>query len=119
MIHSLIVHPANIQDRAGAKMLFDRMGGALTHLKKVFADDGYSGKLVKLIEEKKDWLLEIVKRNEKHKFVVLPKRWIVERTFGWLGRSRRLSKDYEASCSSSECMIYLAMIRLMLKRLTN
>ena len=63
------------------------------------------------------WVLEIVKRDELHQFVVLPKRWIVERTFGWLGRYRRLSKDYEQQTHSSEATIHLAMINLMLHRL--
>lgn len=117
MIHSLVVHPANVQDRDGAKILFDRMGDALTRLEKVLGDGGYRGKLVEIVKERREWILEIVKRNELHKFVVLPMRWIVERTFGWLGRNRRLSKDYEGTCSSSESWIYLAMIRLMLKRL--
>ena len=62
-------------------------------------------------------VIEIVKRTKLHEFEVLPKRWIVERTFAWLGRYRRLSKDYEEHCESSEAMIHLAMINLMIHRL--
>ena len=69
-------------------------------------------------EKKFGWRLEIVKRSDNVKgFKVLPRRWVVERTFGWLYRNRRLAKDYERKCRTSETLIYLAMTRLMLRRL--
>jgi len=84
----------------------------------IWADGGYAGQFV-------DWaigwyrrVIEIVKRTESPKFVVLPKRWIVERTFAWLGKYRRLSKDYETLTQSSEAMIRIAMINVMLHRLS-
>jgi putative transposase len=115
---ALVVHPASVQDRDGAKLLFHQLGRRFTRLKVIFADGGYTGRLV---DWTRGWFgrwIEIVKRSEAHKFVVLPKRWIVERTFAWLGRYRRLSKDYETLTESSETMILLAMINLMVHRLS-
>jgi putative transposase len=88
-------------------------------LRLIRADGGYHGQpMCDWVMDLAGWLFEIVKRSDDTKgFVVLPKRWIVERTFGWLGRYRRLSKDYEQLPETSESMIYAAMIRLMLKRL--
>ena len=94
------------------------MKGLFHRLKKIWADGGYSGENFAKIAKRLGRLIEIVKRNDDMKgFEVLPKRWIVERTFGWLGRYRRLSKDYESRISSSVSMIQLAMINLMLHRL--
>ena len=87
-------------------------------LKKIWADGAYGGKLVEWAQEVGEWVLEIVKRSDDAKgFEVLPRRWIVERTFAWLGRFRRLSKDYEMLIETSEAMIRVAMIRLMVPRL--
>ena len=95
--------------------------GLCPRLKLVWADGGYAGRLVRFIDRwrhKLGWRLEIVKRTDDVKgFVVLPKRWIVERTFGWFGRYRRLSKDYEEQTRNSETMIRLAMTNVMLHRL--
>jgi len=93
------------------------MKGLFRRLKKIWADGGYSGEAFAKIAKRLGRVIEVVKRNELHQFVVLPKRWIVERTLAWLGRYRRLSKDYESDPSSSEAMIRLAMINLMLHRL--
>jgi putative transposase len=117
LILAVVVHAANIQDRDGAKLALKKLKGWFPRLKLIWADGGYRGKLIEWTQTFGGWVLEIVKRNERHKFVVLPKRWIVERTFGWLGRYRRLSKDYEELVPSSEAMIYLAMINLMIHRL--
>jgi putative transposase len=91
----------------------------MPRLQKVWADGAYSGEeLARWSREKGDWELEIAERAREAKgFEVLPKRWIVERTFSWLIRNRRLSKDYERMAQSSEAFIEIAMIRLMLKRL--
>jgi putative transposase len=114
----LVVHAANIQDRDGAKLVLELLVGKFPRLRKIWADGGYAGQLIGWVAKTGGWVLEIVKRTDKlPKFVVLPKRWIVERTFGWLGRYRRLSKDYELSVESSESMIYISMINLMLHRL--
>lgn len=118
LILDFTVHPADIQDRDGAKKVLEKLGSRFPRLQKIWADAAYGGKLVDWAKEVGDWVLEIVKRSDTAKgFELLPHRWIVERTFAWLGRFRRLSKDYEALIESSEAMIRIAMIRLMVRRL--
>jgi len=118
LLMAVVVHAANIQDREGAMLVLKRMVGEFPRLKKIWADGGYAGQLIAWTAELGGWVLEIVKRTDTlPKFVVLPKRWIVERTFGWFGRYRRLSKDYEQTSASSEAMILIAMTNLMLHRL--
>jgi putative transposase len=125
LLWGIVVHAADISERDGAKILLEKIlkkgkWGRIKTIIKVLADGGYSGqKMIDWVKNMCNVLFEIVKRNELHKFVVLPKRWIVERTFGWIGRYRRMSKDYEYSTETSENMIYLCMIRLMLKRLSS
>jgi len=86
---------------------------------KIFADAGYQGARAALAAAKTgSWIIEIVKRTDLHKFVVLPKRWIVERTLAWISRNRRLARDYERYAGTVVAFIKLAMIRLMLRRLT-
>ncbi len=114
----VVVHAATIQDRDGARLVLDGLLGRFPRLVLIWADGGYAGKLVEWAKEVGNWRLEIVKRpDDARGFVVLPRRWVVERTFAWLGRCRRLSKDYEERPEMSEAMIRLAMIHLMLKRL--
>jgi putative transposase len=115
----VVVHAANIQDRDGAKLVFHKLTSSTKQaLQKIWADGGYRGKLVDWVHENLEIALEIVERDPALKyFQVLPRRWVVERTFAWLGRYRRLSKDYEQCTRSSEGMIYLASIHTMLKRL--
>ena len=118
LIMELVVHAANTQDREGAIQVLKLLKGKFPRLEKIWADGGYAGQLIGWVAMTGGWILEIVKRTDKlPKFIVLPKRWIVERTFGWLGLYRRLSKDYELSTQSSESMIRLSMINLMLHRL--
>jgi putative transposase len=113
-----VVHAASVQDRDGAELVLRRLHGCFPRLVRIWADTAYRGKLIEWAHRFGGWTLEIVSRAARQKgFVVLPKRWIVERTLGWLGRSRRLSKDYEALPESSEAWIYLSMIHLMLRRL--
>jgi len=109
------VHVASIQDRDGAPDLIESAKQSYPSLIKVFADGGYAGeKLVSAISHIEDLVVEIVKRSDIAKgFVLLPKRWVVERTFGWLGRCRRLAKDWEATIASSEAWLLLASIRRM------
>lgn len=112
------MHAASVQDRDGAELVLRRLHGSFPRLVKIWADAAYRGKLIEWARRFGNWTLEIVSRAAGQQgFHVLPKRWIVERTFGWLGRSRRLSKDYEALPESSEAWIYLSMIHLMFKRL--
>lgn len=114
----VVVHAANIQDRDEAKLVLARVRGRFPRLQLIWADGGYAGKLVDWVKTVCHWMLEIIKRPEGVKgFQVLPRRWVVERTFGWLGRYRRLSKDYEELPETSEAMIYAAMIHLMVRRL--
>ena len=117
-MHGLCVLPANVQDRAGAEHVLRPLIGRMPRLERIWADGGYAGSLVDWLQEEAGWTLEIVaKPATATTFVVLPKRWIVERTFAWIGKCRRLSKDYEHSIASSEALIRLAMIGLMLRRL--
>jgi len=110
------VHAADVQDRDGGEEVLMRMASWFGRLKTIFADGGYAGAFVQEAKRLFGRTVEIVKRSDAGKFVVLPKRWIVERTFGWFGRYRRLSKDYETLPASSETMIQLAMINLMIHR---
>ncbi len=116
---SVYVTSADVQDRAGARLLLAGLGPLVPRLKKIWADGAYGGeKLAKWCEEQGGWELEIVGRDREAKgFQALPKRWIVERTFGWLRRDRRLAKDYERKAQTSETLIEVALIRLMLRRL--
>jgi putative transposase len=108
---------ADVQDREGAKILLTEIKERMPRLRLIWADGGYRGKLITWVAIQCLWILEIVKRNDSlQKFVPLPKRWIVERTFSWLNRNRRLSKDYERKIQSSEAWLYLSMSILMLKR---
>jgi putative transposase len=114
----IVVHAAHIQDRDGAKLVFEKMKGRFPRLRLIWADGGYAGKLIEWVRTLCQWVLEIVRRcDDVSGFQVLPHRWIVERTFGWLGRYRRMSKDYEGLPQSSEAMVYAAMIHIMLRRL--
>jgi putative transposase len=118
LLVAIVVHPANIQDRDGAKMVLTKAQGRFSSIRMIWADSGYSGKLINWVKIAFGSVLEIVKRPTDTKgFIVVRKRWIVERTFGWLGRYRRLSKDYEGLTDISETMAQIAMINLMVNRL--
>jgi transposase len=113
------VHAASVQDRDGAPDLLASIRHLFPWLRHVFADGGYAGeKLETALAGLGQWRLEIVKRSDRVKgFHVLPRRWVVERTFAWLGRNRRLAKDFEATITSSEAWLYLASIQLLARRL--
>jgi putative transposase len=118
MMLAVVVAPADIQDDDGGWMTLDRAAGRFWRLSLIWADSKYAGTLVEVARQVYHWTLEIVKRApEARGFVVQAHRWIIERTFGWLGRSRRLSKDYEGYPESSEALIQVSMIHLMLRRL--
>ena len=114
----VVVTAASTQDRDGAKTVFQKVKERFSRLHLIWADSAYAGQLVDWVKKQCGWVLEIVKRPAGMTgFQVLPRRWVVERTWGWLNSSRRLSKDYEYLPRHSETFIYTAMIRLMLKRL--
>lgn len=132
------VHTAGIQDRAGVPLLLADAGELFPRLEHLWVDQGYTGTGKAWIEEHRGWTVEVVQHPPKPRGVwapagavidwdtirpkgfrgVLPRRWVVERTIGWLGGSRRLSKDYERLCATGEALIYVVMSRLMLRRLT-
>jgi len=117
-----IVHGADIQDRDGGVLLMATLFGLYPFLLKLYADGGYQGArfLEALRRVLKRLNLEIVKRSDQARhFAVLPKRWIVERTFAWLGRCRRLAKDWESLNRKARAFLKLASIRLMLRKLCN
>ena len=117
MILALVVLPADGSDRAGAERLLPRLVGRFPRLAKLWADSSYQG-LVAWAAALAGWVLEIVRRAaDQVGFVTQPHRWIVERTFAWLGDYHRLGKDYERLPESSEALVYLAMIHLMVRRL--
>jgi transposase len=116
----VIVHPADIQDRDGGVLLLSTLFGLFPFLKKLFADGGYQGPQFKraVAEILPELQVEIVKRSDQAKgFEILPKRWVVERTFAWLGRCRRLAKDFENLTRIALAFVQLASIRLMLRKL--
>ena len=114
---TVVVHAASLQDRVAARAVLLRLFRQVHTIQAVIADGGYTGKLIEWTKQMFGWRRGIVKRNELHRFVVLPKRWVVERTFAWLNWSRRLSKDYKLRPTSAETMIHIAYTHLMLRRL--
>ena len=120
-MHAL-VHPADIQDRDGGILLLKTLFGRYPFLKKLFADGGYQGPVFEQAQKKAlpGVKLEIVRRSDKAKgFELLPRRWVVERTFAWLGRCRRLTKDFENLMHNALAFLKLASIRVMLRKLCN
>jgi putative transposase len=121
MVLAIVVHHAGWQDQCGAEWVMDKLHEQYRRLKVVFGDSAYgrSG-LPEWVNETFGWILQTILRPVNVKgFVVLPKRWIVERTFAWLARYRRNSRDYEKTAASSEAIIYIAMINLMSRRLAS
>jgi putative transposase len=127
----IVVHPADVADRDGGRDLLAPLHGRCPRLTKLWADAAYQGSFTDWVQATLGWSTEIVRKPRRWVrcpadgepppmpagFQVLPHRWIVERTFAWLGRQRRLSKDYEVLPATEEAWVYLAMIRLMLGRL--
>src|SRR2546421_8683411 len=114
-----VVHSAGIQDRDGARLVVERAAPSLPRVKLIRADNAYwYDKLDDWLWERWGWEMEVVLRGKGVSgFQVLPGRWVVERTFAWLGKYRRLSKEYDFSPKSSEAMVYLASSHIMLRRL--
>jgi putative transposase len=118
LLLAVVVHPADIQDRDGAKLVLEKVRDQLPRLQLIWADGGYAGELINWVRDRFGWILQTILRPVGVKgFIVLPRRWVVERTFAWLSRNRRFSKDYERLPQTSENMIYIAMIHLMSRRL--
>jgi putative transposase len=118
LILMVVVHAASIHDRDGAKLVFDKIGNLFPKLHLIWADAAYASSLVDWVRHFIGCGIMIVKRCDLTSgFKVLPRRWVVERTLAWLGRYRRLTKDYEYLPQTSETMIYAAMTHLMLRRL--
>jgi len=117
----LKVSPADVQGRDGARLLLPALSKSYGWLKRIWADGGYAGQLEKEVANlprHRQINLEIVKRSDDVKgFKILPKRWLVERTFGWLIQSRRLIRDHEVRIDHSEALIYLSMTKRMLARI--
>jgi len=116
LVLAVVVQSASVQDRDGAADVVNKMLGSWKKIIKIFADGGYRGQLIKTIKTTFKIELEIVKRNELHTFKILPKRWIVERTFAWIDTNRRNSKNYERFNNTSVAMVHLSAIRIMLNR---
>ena len=131
LVMLVVVTSASVQDRDGGKMvlkgMFERIKKAryahwwrYCRLELIWADGGYRGELIEWVRRKLGWELSIVEKAEGQKgFVLLPRRWVVERTFSWLNRQRRLTKDFERLPQTSEAFIYVAMIRLMVRKLAH
>jgi putative transposase len=122
LILKVRVHAASVQDRDGARLLLDQIDAPLSSLQHLWADGGYAGEKLQLWMQQRfaaqPLRLEIVRRCDTQAcFKVLPRRWVVERTFGWLNNFRRLSKDYEFRTDSSEAFILIAAARLLIARL--
>jgi transposase len=118
LLLNVVVHPADIQDRDGAFHLLRRARRLFPFIERIFADGGYAGrKMAMTVWRTGAWSLQIVKRSDAAGFEVLPKRWIVERTFAWISRNRRLARDFERYATTVAAFIRLAMIRIMLRRL--
>ena len=114
----VVVTAAAVSDPAGARLLLRRLGGACKKRRRIWVDGTYRGDLLEWVQQHFHFVLQPVLRSDDQKgFMVLPRRWVVERTLAWLTQARRLSKDYERLTASSEAIIYIAMTRLMLRRL--
>jgi len=117
LVIGILVSEANLSERLGAATILAEVGEELSATEVVWVDQGYSGEnFARVVQQICGARVEVIERIAKT-FEILPKRWIVERTFGWLNRYRRLSKDYELHCENSQSMIYGSLIRLMTRRL--
>jgi len=120
LLTELVVHPANVSESAGAKLVLAKAKAAGRRLATIWVDGGYKAGVVAWAQETLGYHLEVVARPPGTAgFAVLPRRWVVERSFAWIGRYRRLSKEYETRTETSEAIIWAAFGATMLRRLTN
>jgi len=120
LVLAVVVTAASISDPKGARLLFARLGGSCKKVRRIWVDGTYRGKLLSWVSDHCWFLLEPVLRSDEMKgFVLLKRRWVVERTFAWLTQCRRLGKDYEVLPASSEALISIAVTRLMIRRLAS
>lgn len=119
LLFGVVVHGADVQDRDGAPAVLASIRRSCPWLRHIFADSGYAGpKLRAALRQIGEWTIDVIKRSPTAEgFELLPRRWVVERTFAWLGRCRRLAKDWEKSIASAEAWINIAHIRLTTRRL--
>jgi putative transposase len=117
-ILTVVVHAANIHDSQGVRAVLRRLKENIVGIKIIFADGGYRGEIIQWAKKQLDYVIQIVIRTDTNKeFQVIPKRWIVERTFAWFENHRRLSKDFEFLVQTSEAMILLASIKILLNKI--
>lgn len=116
LVLAVVIQSASVQDRDGAQEVVNMMRESWRNIIKLFADGGYRGKLIEQIKTAFKIEMEIIKRNELHTFKILPKRWVVERTFSWIDAQRRNSKNYERLNDTGVAMVHLSSIRIMLNR---
>lgn len=116
LILAVVIQGASVQDRDGAISVIDKLTESWKKIIKIFADGGYGSELINKVKKQFKIQLEIVRRTELHTFKILPKRWIVERTFSWIDTNRRTSKNYERLNDTSVAMIHLSALRIMLNR---
>lgn len=116
LVLAIVIQGASVQDRDGAIPVISKLFEGWSQIIKIFADSGYRGQLIEKVKTQFKIEFEIIKRNELHTFKVLPKRWIVERTFSWIDTNRRNSKNYERLNNTSVAMVHLSAIRIMLNR---
>ena len=118
LVLGVFVSAADLDEREGAKSLLTSVASRFPLLSKIWADSGYQGPFIDWVKTHFDIDVEIIKRTDDLRgFKIVPRRWVVERTFGWFGCFKRLAKDYELLPEHSESIIYLAMMRIMLNRL--
>jgi putative transposase len=115
LILAVVIQSASVQDRDGAVDVVKKLCASWKKVVKIFGDGVYRGQLINTIQTKFKIKLEIIKRGELDTFKILPKRWIVERTFAWIDTNRRNSKNYERCNNTSVAMVHLSSIRMMLK----
>jgi transposase len=117
LLLAVVVHPADVQDRDGAAPLLRQARRLFPFIERIVGDTSYQGsKMTTAIARMGAWTLEIVHRCDRHRFVVLSKRWIIEQTIGWISRNRRLARDFKRLCRTAVAFVRLAMIRIMLRR---
>ena len=118
LLLAVSIHPTSVQDRDGAEALLRETRRSFPFIERIIGDAGYQGqKMEAAVAPTGAWEIQVVRRCDRHRFVVLPKRWIVERTLAWISRCRRLARDYERHARKAAAFVRLAMIRLMLRRL--